>query len=135
MVLTPAVIDSPFIPYPGWQQRDVGVQTYMNSQSIGPTRYLLLTNTHPGWQKTRCVLLKPSVFTRKIIDPPRKCCAVLAVKKIIDCAKVHCFHNQIGPTRIRRLLMAYPGTQKIDGRCQSRVFPNRIGYRGASGLS
>ena len=74
MVLTPAVIDSPRKPYTGWQKSHARVQTYMFSQSIGPTRYPLAPFTLPWLAKTRCVLLKSSVFTRKIIAPPRKPC-------------------------------------------------------------
>jgi len=74
MVFTPAVIDSPRKPHTGWQKRHVCVQTYMFSQSIGPTDYPPLSITLPWLAKTRCVLLKSSVFTRKIIAPPRKPC-------------------------------------------------------------
>ena len=74
MVLTPAVIDSPRKPHTGWQKRYVGVQTHMFSQSIGPTGYPFAAITLPWLAKTRCVLLKTSVFTRKIIRSPSKPC-------------------------------------------------------------
>ena len=74
MVLTPAVIDSLRKPYTGWQKRYVGVQTYMFSQSVGPAPYQPLSITPPRLAKTRSVLLKSSVFTRKIIRWYRKPC-------------------------------------------------------------
>ena len=122
MVLTPAVIDSPRKPHTGWQKRDVGVQTYMFSQSFGPTGYPLASFNLPWLAKTRCVLLKSSVFTRKIIASPRKPCP--RWQKHHRWCQSHMFSQSIGWAGIRPLLIPYPRIHKIEGGCQSRVlFP------------
>jgi len=120
MVLTPAVIDSPRKPHTGWQKRPARVQTYMFSQSIGPTDYPFGSITLPWLAKTRCVLLKSSVFTRKIIRTLSK--PWPGWQKPHRWCQSHMFSQFIGPTRIRCLRMSYPGICKIDRCCQNGVF-------------
>ena len=120
MVLTPAVIDSPRKPHTGWQKRYVVVQTYMFSQSIGPTDYQLASFTLPWLAKMRCVLLKSSVFTRKIIRTPSKPCP--GWQKHHRWCQSHMFSQSIRWAGIRRLLIPYPRIHKIERGRQRRVF-------------